>query len=176
MVKAALEQFSRIDILINNAGVGTPPKEFVESTEDEWDLGININLRGMMNCTKAVLPHMISNKSGKIVSVSSIAGLGGTPTGTIYGAAKAGVVNFTAGLAKEVYESGINVNCVAPGLGQTGFHPSSGFSAEYLEMIKKMAAEGKTTTPEDMGNAIAFLVSDVSIRITGQCVRVSGTM
>ena len=176
MVKTALDQFGRIDILVNNAGIGTPPKVFVESTEEEWDMGININLKGVMNCTKAVLPHMIANKSGKIVSVSSIAGLGGTPSGTIYGAAKAGIVNFTAGLAKEVAESGINVNCVAPGLGSTGFHPASGFPPEYLEMVKKMAAEGKTTTPEDMGNTVAFLVSDVSIRITGQCIRVSGTM
>jgi 3-oxoacyl-[acyl-carrier protein] reductase len=176
MVEAAMEQFGRIDILVNNAGVGTPPKEFVESTEDEWDLGININLRGVMNCTKAVLPHMISRKSGKIINMSSIAGLGGTRTGTIYGAAKAGVVNFTAGLALEVADSGINVNCIAPGLGRTGFHPASGFPPEYLEMIKKMEEAGKTTTPQDIGNAAAFLVSDVSIRITGQCLRVSGTM
>jgi len=176
MVKEALSEFGKIDILVNNAGVGTPPKVFVESTEEEWDLGININLRGVMNCTKAVLPQMISRKSGKIVNMSSIAGLGGTRTGTIYGAAKAGVVNFTAGLAQEVAEFGINVNCIAPGLGSTGFHPASGFPPEYLEMVKKMAAEGKTTTPQDIGNAVAFLVSDVSIRIMGQCLRVSGTM
>jgi len=176
MVKEALEQFGKIDILVNNAGVGTPPKVFVESTEEEWDLGININLRGVMNCTKAVLPQMISRKSGKIVNMSSIAGLGGTRTGTIYGAAKAGVVNFTAGLAQEVAEFGISVNCIAPGLGSTGFHPASGFPPEYLEMVKKMAAEGKTTTPQDIGNAVAFLVSDVSIKIVGQCLRVSGTM
>ena len=176
MVKAALAQFGRIDILVNNAGIGTPPKPFVESTEAEWDLGININLRAVMNCTKAVLPHMISRKSGKIVSMSSVAGLAGTPTGTIYGAAKAGVVNFTAGLALEVAESGINVNCIAPGLGATGFHPASGFPPEYIENVKKMAAAGKTTTPEEIGNTVAFLVSDVSKRITGQCLRVSGTL
>jgi NAD(P)-dependent dehydrogenase (short-subunit alcohol dehydrogenase family) len=176
MVKAALAEFGRIDILVNNAGVGTPPKPFVESNEAEWDLGININLRGVMNCTKAVLPHMISRQSGKIVSMASIAGLAGTRTGTIYGAAKAGVVNFTAGLALEVAELGINVNCIAPGLGATSFHPASGFPPEYIENVKKMAAEGKTTTPEDIGNAVAFLVSDVSIRIVGQCLRVSGTL
>jgi len=176
MVKAALAQFGRIDILVNNAGVGTPPKPFVESTEAEWDLGININLSAVMNCTKAVLPHMISRKSGKIVSMSSVAGLAGTPTGTIYGAAKAGVVNFTAGLALEVAESGINVNCIAPGLGATGFHPASGFPPAYIENVKKMAAAGKTTTPEEIGNTVAFLVSDVSKRIVGQCLRVSGTL
>lgn len=174
MVEAALAQFGRIDILVNNAGVGTPPKPFVDSTEAEWDLGIDVNLRGVMNCSKAVLPHMISRKSGKIVNMSSIAGLGGTPTGTIYGAAKAAVANFTAGLAREVADLGINVNCIAPGLGATGFHEASGFSPEYIEDRDRMAAAGRTTTPQDIGNAVAFLVSDVSIRVVGQCLVVAG--
>ncbi len=174
MVKQAMEHFGRIDILVNNAGVGTPPKPFVQSTPAEWDLGIDINLKGVMNCTKAVLPQMIARKSGKIVSMSSIAGLSGTPQGTIYGAAKAGVVNFTAGLAREVADVGINVNCIAPGLGATGFHSASGFSPEYIKDRDRMAAAGKTTTPQDIGNAVAFLVSDVSAKITGQCLVVAG--
>ena len=176
MVRKALEQFSRIDILVNNAGIGTPPKPFVDSTTAEWDLGLNVNLRGVMNCTKAVLPHMIAQKSGKIVSMSSIAGLSGTPTGTIYGAAKAGIVNFTAGLALEVAQFGINVNCIAPGLGATGFHKTAGFTPDYIENRDKMAAAGKTATPQDIGNAVAFLVSDVSKKITGHCLVVSGGM
>lgn len=176
MVQQALERFGRIDILVNNAGVGTPPKPFVESTPAEWDRGIDINLKGVLNCTRAVLPQMIARKSGKIVSMSSIAGLSGTPSGTIYGAAKAGVVNFTAGLAREVADVGINVNCIAPGLGATGFHAASGFSAEYIKNRDKMAAAGKTTTPADIGHAVAFLVSDVSRRITGQCLVVAGAM
>jgi len=176
MVKTALERFGRIDILVNNAGAGTPPKPFVESTPSEWNLGIDINLKGVMNCTKAVLPQMIARRSGKIVSMSSIAGLSGTPQGTIYGAAKAGVVNFTAGLAREVADAGINVNCIAPGLGATGFHAASGFSAEYIKDRDRMAAAGKTTTPQDIGNAVAFLVSDVSLKVTGQCLVVAGAM
>jgi 3-oxoacyl-[acyl-carrier protein] reductase len=176
MVKAVLGRFGKIDILVNNAGVGTPPKPFVDSTEAEWDLGIDVNLKGVMNCTKAVLPHMMARKSGKIVSMSSIAGLSGTPQGTIYGAAKAGIVNFTGGLAREVADLGINVNCIAPGLGATGFHRASGFTPEYIEGRDKMASAGKTTTPQDIGNAVAFLVSDVSVRITGHCLVVAGTM
>ena len=177
MVKAVLEQFGKIDILVNNAGVGTQPKPFVESTEEEWDTNININLRGVLNCTKAVLPHMISQKSGKIVSMSSTAGLSGMSTGGVYGAAKGGIVIFTQALAQEVADSGINVNCMAPGMGATNFHRASNFPPEFIEgMVKEMAAAGRTTTPEEIGNTAAFLVSDVSKRITGQCVRVSGLM
>jgi NAD(P)-dependent dehydrogenase (short-subunit alcohol dehydrogenase family) len=176
-VAAALKEFGKIDILINNAGVGTQPKPFVATTEEEWDTNINVNLRGTMNVTKAVLPHMIERKSGKIVSMSSTAGLSGMSTGGVYGAAKAGIVILTAALAKELGEVGINVNCMAPGLGATNFHKASNFPPEYInKFVKEMAAAGRTTTPEEMGNVAAFLVSDVSKNITGQCIRVSGLM
>ena len=174
MVKTALKQFNKIDILVNNAGGATPPSPFVEKPETDWDKDINLNLRGVMNCTKAVLPQMISRQSGKIVNISSVGGIDGVPTGSAYGAAKAGVINFTTGLAREVMESGINVNCIAPGLGATQFY--NDFPAQMIELSKKMAAEGKATTPQDIGNVVAFLASDVSIRILGQCLRVSGTL
>jgi len=177
MVDGVLKEFGKIDILVNNAGVGTQPKPFVDTTEAEWDTNLNINLRGTMICTKAVLPHMISRKSGKIISMSSTAGLAGMRTGGVYGAAKGGIVIWTQALALEVAEAGINVNCIAPGLGATGFHKASDFPPEYYEkVVKPLLAAGKTTTPEDIGNAVAFLASDVSIKITGQCLRVSGTM
>ncbi|MFC2070764.1 SDR family NAD(P)-dependent oxidoreductase [Chloroflexota bacterium] len=176
-VDAALKEFGRIDILMNNAGVGTQPKPFVASTEEEWDTNININLRGTMNVTKAVLPQMIERKSGKIVSMSSTAGLAGMSTGGVYGAAKAGIVILTSALSKELEESNINVNCIAPGLGATNFHVASNFPQEYIDkMLPEMLAAGKTTTPEEIGNTAAFLSSDVSRRINGQCIRVSGLM
>ena len=176
-VEAALKEFGKIDILINNAGVGTQPKPFVDSTEEEWDTNIDINLRGTMNVTKAVLPQMIERKNGKIVSMSSTAGLSGMSTGGVYGAAKAGVTLFTGALAKEVEEHGINVNCMAPGLGATNFHRASNFPQEYVEkFVKEMAESGRTTTPEEIGNVAAFLCSDASRKITGQCIRVSGLM
>jgi 3-oxoacyl-[acyl-carrier protein] reductase len=174
MVKAALEQFGWIDILVNNAGGSTPPRNFAEASEEDWDKDIEVNLKGAVNCTRAVIPYMISQKSGKIVSISSVGGITGVPTGTAYGAAKAGIINFTTSLQQEVAESGINVNCIAPGLGNTAFYVQ--FGPEWNERTKTMAAAGKTTTPEEMGNAVAFLASDVSKRIMGQCLRVSGTL
>jgi 3-oxoacyl-[acyl-carrier protein] reductase len=170
MVEAALAQFSRIDILVNNAGGSTPPHQFAETSEDEWDKDLNLNLRGTLNCTREVLPHMISNKSGKIVNISSAGALMGVAGGSLYCAAKAGVINFTASLAQEVAESGISVNCIAPQLGNTAFY--NDFPAEWADRVKAMGAAGKTTTPQDIGNAVAFLASDVSIRIAGQCLRV----
>jgi 3-oxoacyl-[acyl-carrier protein] reductase len=174
MVKTALEQFGKIDILVNNAGGSTPPQLFVETTEAKWDKDINLNLKGVMNCTRAVLPQMVERKSGKIISTASTAGISSTPTGTSYSAAKAGVIFFTSSLAMEVAELGINVNCIAPGLGNTGFFKN--FSPEWLEFINKTIAEGKDTTPQDIGNTVAFLASDISRRIVGQCIRVSGVL
>ena len=174
MVKATLEQFGRIDILVNNAGGSTPPQPFVEAAAEDWDKDIEVNLKGVVNCAREVIPHMISRKSGKIVSISSVGGISGVPTGTAYGAAKAGVINFTLSLQQEVAESGINVNCIAPGLGNTAFYTQ--FGSEWNERTKAMAAAGKTTTPEEIGNAVAFLASDISKRIMGQCLRVSGTL
>lgn len=172
-IKAALAQFGRIDILVNNAGGSTPPQPFAETAETKWDRDINLNLRGVLNCTRAVLPHMISRRSGKIVSLASVAGLSGQPTGTIYGAAKAGVIAFTQGLAQEVIESGINVNCIAPGLGATAFFNNMG--PELNKLAKDMKEAGKTMAPEDIGNAVAFLVSHMSRQVVGQCLTVRGT-
>jgi len=175
MVKKSLEYFGKIDILVNNAGVGTPPENFVESTEADWDMGINSNLRGTMYCTKAILPHMLARKQGKIINMSSVAGLIGVAKGSVYGAAKAGITNFTAAIALEVIDSGINVNSIAPGLGNTNFLATCGFPDDYINHAKELDAAGKTITPQDIGNTVAFLVSDVSKHIVGQCIRVSGT-
>ena len=118
---------------------------------------------------------MMENKSGKVVNFSSTVGVASMARGAVYGAAKAGILNFTGAIAAEVYEMGINVNCIAPGLGVTNFHAASGFPPQQIEMFKKMAAEGKTITPQDIANAVAFLVSDVSQKVSGQCIKVSGS-
>ena len=173
MAKSVLEQFGKIDILVNNAGGSTPPQNFAETVETKWNKDLDLNLRGVLNCTRAVLPHMISRRSGKIVNIASVAGLGGQPSGTIYGAAKAGVIAFTQGLAQEVIESGINVNCIAPGMGATAFFNNMG--PELNELLKQMKAANRCMAPEDIGNAVAFLVSDVSRQIVGQCLAVRGT-
>jgi NAD(P)-dependent dehydrogenase (short-subunit alcohol dehydrogenase family) len=175
MVEQTLDRFHTIDILVNNAGVGTPPMPFVESVEADWDLGLNVNLRGTMYCTQAVLPHMLERRQGKVVTMASVAGVISVSNGSVYGAAKAAIINLSGAIALEVADSGINVNCIAPGLGNTNFLASArGFTDEYIAHAEEWDAAGKTITPEDVGNLVAFLVSDVSRHIVGQCIRISG--
>ena len=171
MIKKALDEFGRIDILVNNAGGSSPPQPFAGSKEETWAKDIDINLMGMSHCTRAVLPQMIERKSGSIVNISSLGGIMGVNGGTAYGAAKAGVINFTRSLAQETADSGISVNCIAPQLGNTAFYDS--FPKEFTDnFLKKAVDAGKTTSPEDIGNAVAFLASDISNRIMGQCITV----
>src|SRR4030042_4906179 len=94
MVKTSLDKFGKVDILVNNAGTSTKPKPFLEMTEAEWDLDINTNLRGVLNCTKAILPHMLSRKYGKVINISSGVAVTGMPTEPVYAAAKAGIIAF----------------------------------------------------------------------------------
>jgi 3-oxoacyl-[acyl-carrier protein] reductase len=173
MVKAALEKFKRIDILVNNAGAITKPKPFAEKTEAEYTRDIDLNLKGTLNCTKAVLDNMLANKSGKIINISSIGYRKGMGAAAAYNAAKAGVVGFTQALGVDVASSGINVNSVAPGLGLTNF----GGGAPSPEMLKGALARipvKRTTQPQDIANAVAFLASDVAGDIVGQTLSVDG--
>lgn len=174
MVKAVLERFGKIDILVNNAGACTPPKPFLEMTEAEWDKDININLRGVLNCSKAVLPHMIERKYGKIVSITSGAGINGGFNTAVYAAAKAGVIAFTMAIAKEVAPSGINANCVSPGPAITGFARNA--PPGMLERFAKTVSIGRLTEPQDIANTVAFLASDVSADIVGQTIIVTGNV
>jgi 3-oxoacyl-[acyl-carrier protein] reductase len=174
MFKAALAEFGKIDILVNNAGAATSPRPFTEMTEADWDADININLKGVVHCTKAIIDHMVSRQSGKIVSISSSAAKTGGMNLTIYGAAKAGVTAFTKGLAAEVASLGINVNAIAPGPGDTGFALKA--PPGFLDMVMAMIPQKKSTTPQDIGNTVAFLASDVSINIVGQTISVDGGM
>jgi len=173
MVKTALERFGKIDILVNNAGAISTLKPFIERTESEWDLDINLNLKGMMYCTRAVLEQMISRSYGKIISISSIGAKKGKSNTSTYGAAKAGVIGFTQNLAVEVAGKGINVNCIAPGLGLTGFG-GGGPPPEIMEKALSTIPVKRTTTPQDIANLVAFLASDVSSDIVGQTISVDG--
>jgi 3-oxoacyl-[acyl-carrier protein] reductase len=174
MAKLALDRFGRIDILINNAGACTPPKQFIDMTEAECDSDININLKGVLNCTRAVLPHMLDRKYGKIISISSGAGIEGGAITPVYAAAKAGVIAFTKSIAKAVASSGINVNSVAPGLANTGFAKQA--PPGMLDNFKKGIPLGRLTEPQDIANTIAFLVSDNAVDIEGQTISVDGGM
>ena len=174
MVKTAMDKFGRIDIMANVAGACTPPKQFLEMTEAECDNDININLKGTMNCTRAVLPYMLEKKYGKIVNIASGAGIEGGAITPVYAAAKAGVMAFTKSIAKATASQGINVNAVSPGLANTGFAKQA--PPGMLDNFKKSIPLGRLTEPQDIANTIAFLVSDLSTDIEGQIITVDGGM
>ena len=160
MVNAALKEFGKIDILVNNAGAGKPPKSFDEYTEADFNFDIDINLKGMLYCTRVVFNHMTSRKSGKIISISSGAGKVGRQGIPSYSAAKAGVIAATQSLAAELAPYGINVNAVAPGLAMTGFIGDT--PQEFIDNVAKESPLGRLTVPQDIANMVAFLASDVS--------------
>ena len=174
MVKKALDKFGRIDILVNNAGCTTTPTPFVETPEKNWEIVINLNIYGVFHCTKAVLPQMIERKSGKIINIASGAGISGMPRCVHYGATKAAIIAFTKGLSKEVIASGINVNAVAPGVGDTNFLRTGNFPPGELERAVATVPTKRATTPEDVGNMIAYLASDLARQIVGQTFLVDG--
>ena len=173
VVEQTLQEFKKIDVLANIAGATTPPKLFIDKTEAEWDSDLNLNLKGTLYCVKAVLPHMLSRKSGKIIMVASVNVLKGFPTTSTYAAAKTGIVGFSRVLANEVASSGINVNCIAPGLGLTNFSAGGGPPGGFDAIIQTIPIK-RTTTPQDIANTVAFLVSDVSSDIVGQTIFVDG--
>jgi meso-butanediol dehydrogenase / (S,S)-butanediol dehydrogenase / diacetyl reductase len=172
MIAKALKQLKVIDILINAAGAGTPDKPFMAKSEEEWDMDINLNLKGAMYCIKATLPQMLARKSGKIVNISSVASKLCSPTASTYAAAKTGLIGFTRALAGEVAKAGVNVNAVSPGLTLTNFF--KGGDPEKLKFFISMIPTGKANTAQDVANMVVFLASDVSANITGQNFSVDG--
>ena len=174
MVKAALEEFGKIDILVNTAGLSAMKEgAFLQSKRETWEKDLAVNLYGTMNCAKAVVPGMVERKYGKIINFASIVAKLGVSLGS-YSAAKAGVLAITRGLATEFGPSGINVNAIAPGMLKTKFFDE--FGEESLKQmfggVAAMAPLRRNQTVEDIANAVAFLASDVSKNITGQCLQV----
>jgi 3-oxoacyl-[acyl-carrier protein] reductase len=171
MVKVALKEFGKIDILVNTVGLmAMIGVSFMESKPEMWEKDIAVNLYGTMNCAKAVIPGMVERKYGKIINFSSIAAKQGGPSS--YSAAKAAILAFTRGLATQFGPSGINANAIAPGMVKTNLF---GSLKEGDQRFEKMAASlplRRVQTVEDMANAVAFLASDVSKNITGQCLQV----
>ena len=174
MVAAALKEFQKIDILVNAAGAGTLDKPFLEKTEEDWDGDIDLNLKGVLYCTKAILPQMLQRKWGKIVNISSCASKLSSPTVSTYAAAKTGVIGFTRALAGEVAGAGINVNAVSPGVTMTNF--LSRVDPEKLKSYISTIPTGKANTAQDIANMVVFLSSDVSANIVGQNISVDGGM
>jgi 2-hydroxycyclohexanecarboxyl-CoA dehydrogenase len=163
-----------VEALVNNAGVDVI-KPFVDSTEDEWDRIIAVNLKGTIACCRAVLDGMIERGSGRIVSIASDAGRVGSSGEAVYSATKGGVISFTKTLAREVARNNIRVNCVCPGPTETALLAQV---AEYSEKLyaglSRAIPLGRTAQPDDVAPAVAFLVSDAAGYITGQTLSVSG--
>jgi 3-oxoacyl-[acyl-carrier protein] reductase len=171
MVDYCINQFGKIDILINNSGV-SQQKIFTDISEDEWDYMINVNLKGVFNCTQSVLKHMIREKSGKIINISSIWGMVGASCEVHYSSAKAGVIGFTKALSKELGPSNIQVNCIAPGIIETDM--LSSFSLEELKQLKDETPLMRLGKPKDIARCALFLASKNADFFTGQILSPNG--
>lgn len=171
MVKETVERFGSIDILINNAGVASQGL-FTDISDLEWNEVLDVNLNGVFNVTQAVLPYMIRQKSGSIINISSMWGQVGASCEVAYSAAKAGVIGLTKALAKEVGPSGVRVNCIAPGLIETGMNQE--LTLEDVAAIVEETPLGRIGSTNDVASSALFLASDESSFITGQVLGVNG--
>ena len=166
-----------IDVLVNNAGGGQLAL-FLDTSEDDWDRIVTLNLRSTMSCTKAVLRSMYDRRRGAIVNVASESGNVGAPGGAAYSAAKAGILGFTKAVARESARYGVRVNAVAPGPIDTPLLNGPEFSTPLGATVKQalVAATvlGRAGTPEEVAAAIAYLASDDASYVTGQTLAVSG--
>jgi 3-oxoacyl-[acyl-carrier protein] reductase len=171
MVEAILERFGQIDILVNNAGIARD-KLILRMTEEDWDAVLNVNLRGTFNCTKAVIRHMSKQRKGKIVNIASVVGEMGNVGQANYSASKAGVIGFTKTIAREFAQRGINVNAVAPGYIETPM--TKALPEKVKEELRRMIPLERLGRPEDVAQAVLFLVSEASSYITGQVLNVNG--
>jgi 3-oxoacyl-[acyl-carrier protein] reductase len=169
-VTGIAEGMGGIDCLVNNAGI-TRDRLLLRMTEDEWDLVMRVNLKGVYTCTKAVLRHMMK-KGGSIVNISSIAGLTGNAGQSNYAAAKAGIVGFTKSVAREYAERGIRVNAVAPGFIATEL--TARLDEKYREAIRQSIPLKRAGEPIDVARVVYFLLSEYSGYITGEVINVSG--
>lgn len=184
MVQRVLEAFGKIDVLVNNAGVIKLSTNVVDISEEDWDTVLDVNLKGVFLCSKTVAPHMIKQRSGKIVNISSIAGKRGGIGQGHYCASKFGVIGLTQTLALELAPFNINVNAVCPGIVETYMWTDvlTPSIAKRNNLSEKEAWQnaidriplGRPQTPEDIGNLVVFLASDNAKNITGQAINVCG--
>lgn len=171
MVAYAIATFGRIDVLINNAGI-SEVSLFTDLSEDQWDRMINVNLKGAFNCTQSVLRHMLPNKQGKIINMSSIWGMVGGACEVHYSVSKAGLIGMTKALAKELGPSNIHVNCIAPGIVDTEMLDH--LSTNEKEALVDQTALGRLGTAGDVAKCALFLASDDSNYLTGQVISPNG--
>ncbi|MCI5567010.1 MAG: 3-oxoacyl-[acyl-carrier-protein] reductase [Veillonellaceae bacterium] len=173
MVEEVKKTFGRIDILVNNAGV-TRDGLLMRMKDEDWETVIDTNLRGVFQCTKAVSKIMMKQRYGRIVNMASVVGLVGNAGQANYAASKAGVIGFSKSVARELASRGITVNMVAPGCIDTDM--TAVLSDKVREAMLADIPLARVGKPEDVANAVAFLVSDEAAYITGQVINVDGGM
>lgn len=171
LILSAAEQFTHIDVLVNNAAISTQ-KLFTDITKDEWDRTFDVNLGGVFVCTQETVKYMIKRKKGKIINISSIWGLTGAACEVHYSSSKAAIIGFTKALAKELGPSGIQVNCIAPGVIDTQMnkHLTEDSTKELIDATPLC----RLGTPKDISKAILFLAGEDSDFITGQVISPNG--
>lgn len=171
MFKAAEDAFGSVDILVNNAGI-TKDKLIMRMSESEWDDVLDINLKGAFLCTKSATKIMMKQKKGKIINITSVAGIMGNSSQANYAASKAGLIGLTKSTAKELASRGINCNAVAPGFIDTEMTDvlPENVKENYINCIPQK----RYGTPSDVANAVGFLVSDEANYITGQVIHIDG--
>ena len=181
MVQRVVDEFGKIDILINNAGIAFTATPIWEVSEEAWDLTVDIMLKGTFLCCKYVLPHMIKQRYGKVVNIGSI-GSRGQQHNAPYSATKAGIQIFTLAMAKDVGEYNININCVSPGSVYTSMMedalkhalPDVPGDVAYELGCKRFHILGREILPQDISNAVLFLCSEEARNVTGHVLFVDG--
>lgn len=174
MVGQVMDKWGTVDVLINNAGI-TQPKFFMEISEEEWDLMMNINLKGLYNCCHNVIPYMMQKRQGKIINMSSVVAKNGSiGAGAHYCATKAGVIGLTKALANQLAAYGITVNAIAPGMIDTEMirWRSPEMLKEHIELIPL----GRLGQPAEVSGAVLFLASEYANFITGYTADINGGM
>jgi len=173
LVKATLDAFGGLQIVVNNAGI-TRDTLIMMMGEEDWDTVLNTNLKSTFNCSKAAVRHMMRKRYGRIISITSVAGQVGNPGQTNYSASKAGQIGFTKALAREVATRNITVNAVAAGYIETDIWAKVPEEARQAAM--QMIPMGRKGEPQEIAYAVAFLASDQAAYITGQVLGVDGGM
>jgi len=173
VIKQVVEHFGSIDLLVNNAGINKD-QLLIRMKPEDFDSVINVNLRGAFLCTKYAMTHMIRQRSGRVVNMSSVVGLSGNPGQANYAAAKAGLVGLTKAVAREVASRNVTVNALAPGYITTAMVDE--LSEDTQAKILANIPMGRFGTPEDVAEAVIFLCSDGASYITGQVLTIDGGM
>jgi 3-oxoacyl-[acyl-carrier protein] reductase len=173
VIKTITEEFGKIDVLVNNAGI-TKDNLILRMSEDQWDDVITTNLKSVFNYSKAVARPMMKNRGGSIINISSVVGISGNGGQTNYSASKAGIIGFTKSYAKELSSRNIRANVIAPGYILTDM--TDQLDEKVLEGIKAETPLGRAGEASEVADAVVFLASDMSTYITGETIRVDGGM